>query len=405
MLEKWARLFDVRGLSSKELEPYFERIEKYLNIHSEPEENHNPNNRIILDGARKLGYRTRATGRNTRDCQKAGACGLGCPFDAKLSVNVTYIPDAVKAGATIFANFHAVRIDISGSVKQVFGSVIDHSTHKPKTDFVIEAPVVIVAASAIHSPALLLRSGLANSSNEVGKHLTFHLTSAVLGVYDKVVYPAGGIPQSAMCDEFLNKNNDGGGFWIEAVPVYPTLASLALPGFGDEHKKLMRQYIHIGASIVLVKEIDSEGRVELNDYGRPRISYDIGMTDLKYMKQGLAVAAEIHFAAGAKRVMTLHSQKNEHTSLRSMNEGLANAQWGKNEIALYSAHPLGTCRMAEHPLRSVVNSNCETHDVNGLFVIDGSVTPTSLGVNPQMTILAIAEKSAEWIAENRLKAQ
>lgn len=405
VLEKWAKVFGIRGLSSKDLEPYFERIEKYLNIHTEPEENHNPNNRIILDGARKLGYRARATGRNTRDCRKAGACGLGCPFDARLSVNVTYIPDAVKAGATVFANFRALRINVTGNLKQVFGSVIDQSTNTPKTDFIIEAPVVIVAASAIHSPALLLRSGLANSSYEVGRHLTFHLTSGLLGVYDKVVYPAGGIPQSAMCDEFLNKNGDGGGFWIEAVPVYPTLASLALPGFGYEHKELMRNYTHIGASIVLVKEIDSEGRVELNDYGRPSISYDIGTKDLEYMKQGLKTAAEIHFAAGAKRVMTLHSQKMEFTSLRSIDERLANAQWGKNEIALYSAHPLGTCRMAEHPLRSVVNSNCETHDINGLFVIDGSVTPTSLGVNPQMTILAIAEKSAEWIAENRLKRQ
>ena len=126
---------------------------------------------------------------------------------------------------------------------------------------------------------------------------------------------------------------------------------------------------------MLVKEIDSEGRVELNDYGRPRISYDIGMKDLKYMKQGLVVAAEIHFAAGAKRVMTLHSQKNEHTSLRSMNEGLANAQWGKNEIALYSAYPLGTCRMSEHPLRLVVNSNCETHDVNGQLLMEALRRP------------------------------
>jgi choline dehydrogenase-like flavoprotein len=292
---------------------------------------------------------------------------------------------------------------VSGPLRQVFGSVIDRLTNKPKTDFVVEAPVIIVAASAIYSPMLLLRSELANSSNEVGNHLTLHITSAVLGIYDDVIYPAGGIPQSAMCDEFLNRNSDGGGFWIEAVPVYPTLASLALPGFGKDHKELMRQYTHLGASIVLVKEIDSEGRVDLNEYGRPAISYDIGPKDLEYMKQGIKVAAEIHFAAGARRVMTLHAQKTEFTSPRTIDEQLANARWGKNDLSLYSAHPLGTCRMADHPLRSVVNSNCETHDVEGLFVIDGSVTPTSLGVNPQLTILAIAEKSAEWISENKLK--
>ena len=403
VLEQWSKVFDVRGLSSKELEPYFDRIEKYLNVHLEPEENHNPNNRIILDGARKLGYTAVTSGRNTRECKKAGACGLGCPFDAKLSVNVTYIPDAVKAGATVFANFRADKIDVSGALKRVAGLVIDQSTQKAKTDFIIEAPVVIVAASAIHSPALLLRSGLPDSSSEIGKHLTFHLTSAVLGVYDRIIYPAGGIPQSALCSEFLNKNNDGGGFWIEAVPVYPTLASLAIPGFGNAHKELMRQYPNIGASIVLVKEIDSEGTVALNNYGRPTISYQLGIKDLEYLKQGLKVAAEIHFAAGAKKVMTLHSERTQFISPDGIDVGLANARWGTNEIALYSAHPLGTCRMAEDPLRSVVNSHCEVHNIKGLFVIDGSVTPTSLGVNPQMTILAIAEKSAEWIAENRLK--
>jgi choline dehydrogenase-like flavoprotein len=285
----------------------------------------------------------------------------------------------------------------------VYGSVIDESTQGVKTDFIIEAPVVIVAASAIQSPALLFRSQLANSSNEVGNNLTLHVTSAVLGVYDHVIYPAGGIPQSAMCDEFLNKNNDGGGYWIEAVPVYPTLASLALPGFGNEHKALMRQYKYIGASIVLVKEIDSQGSVGVNNYGRPSISYTIGEKDLSYLQQGIKTAAEIHFAAGAKQVLTLHSPKTTLTSPKGIDEILANANWGTNDISLYSAHPLGTCRMAEHPLRSVVNSHCEAHDVDGLFIIDGSVTPTSLGVNPQLTILAIAEKSAEWIAENKLK--
>jgi len=400
VLDRWEHVFDVKGLSPKELEPYFERIEKYLNIHLEPEEHHNPNNRIILTGAQKLGYRARAIGRNTRDCQEAGACGLGCPFDAKLSVNVTYIPDAVKAGAVVCADFKAENIEVIGNTKRVYGTVIDRATNARKTDFVVEAPVVILSAGAIHTPALLFRSGLANSSGEVGNHLTLHLTSAVLGMFEGVVYPAGGIPQSAMCDEFLNTNNDGGGFWIEAVPAYPVLASLALPGFGDSHKALMRGYKHIGASIVLVKEIDSEGSVGLNEYGRPVISYNIGEKDLDCMKRGLKTAARIHFAAGAKKVLTLHAEKNEFTSSGELDEGFARARWGRNELSLYSAHPLGTCRMAEHPLRSVVNSHCETHDIGGLFVIDGSVMPTSLGVNPQLTILAVAEKSAEWIAEN-----
>ncbi len=400
VLEAWKRNHGVHGLSTRELEPYFERVEQYLDIHVESFENHNPNNRIILDGAKQLGYRATAVGRNTKDCQKAGACGLGCPFDAKKTVAITYVPDAVKAGATVFANFRANMIEVRGKTKHVTGIVFDEETQKPRTDFAIEAPVVIVAASAINSPVLLLKSGLANSSGEVGKNLTFHLTSAVLGLYDKIMYGAGGIPQSAMCDEFLNKNGDGGGFWLEAVPIYPTLAGLALPGFGSIHREMMQSYAHIGATIVLVKEIDSSGRVTANDEGRASISYSLRGRDLEYLKQGLDVAARVQFAAGAKKVVTLHSRQTEFQSPADISKKLAMADWGTNQIAMYSAHPLGTCRMGANSRTSVVDSNCQSHDIKGLFVIDGSVMPTSLGVNPQVTILSIAEKSAEWLANH-----
>ncbi len=400
VLDSWKRKHGIQGLSTKELEPYFEKVERYLDVHEEPFENHSPNNRIILEGAKQLGYRARAVGRNTRDCQKAGACGLGCPFDAKKTVAITYVPDAVKAGAAVFADFRANKIEVRGKSKRVGGIVFDQRTQKPKTDFAIDAPVVIVSASAINSPVLLLKSNLANSSGEVGKNLTFHLTSAVLGLYETIIYGAGGIPQSVMCDEFLNMHGDGGGFWLEAVPIYPTLAGLALPGFGSAHREMMHAYPHIGATIVLVKEIDSSGRVTVNDEGRASISYSLRGRDLEYLKQGLDVAARVQFAAGAKKVMTLHTRPVEFRSPPEIPTKLAAADWGTNEIAMYSAHPLGTCRMGADHRTSVVDSNCQSHDIKGLFVIDGSVMPTSLGVNPQVTILSIAEKSAEWLADH-----
>jgi choline dehydrogenase-like flavoprotein len=399
-LDDWRHRFRIEGLSAADLDPYFARVEKYLNVHPEPEENHNPNNRIILDGARALGYSTRANGRNSRDCLRSGACGLGCPFDAKLSVALTYVPDAVKSGATVFADCRAEKIELSGTMKRVSGTVLDNTKRAPRTDFVIEAPVVIVSASAVNSPVLLLKSGLANSSRQVGRNLTFHLTTAVAGLFERVIYPSGGIPQSAMCDEFLNKHGDNGGFWIEAVPVYPALAALAFPGFGNAHREQMRKFPHTGASITLVKEIDSSGRVTVNDHGRASISYERGPKDTEYLKQGVREAARIHFAAGAKEVMTLHARPTLIRSEGEIERKIRSASWENNEIALFSAHPLGTCRMGTDPRTSVVDPHCQTHDVRGLFVIDGSVTPTSLGVNPQITLLAIAEKSAEWGAEN-----
>jgi choline dehydrogenase-like flavoprotein len=400
VLEEWKSTLGIPGLSAPELEPYFARIEQYLHVHPEPDERHSPNNRIILDGAKALGYRTHTNGRNARDCIRAGACGLGCPYDAKMSVALTYIPDAVAAGATLYADVRAERIAVTSGRKRVTGTILRAGNSGQPLPFSIEAPIVVVAGSAINSPVLLLKSGLANSSDQLGRNLTFHLTSAVLGLFDREIYPAGGIPQSAICPEFLNKNGDGSGFWIEAVPVYPALAGLALPGFGSAHRDLMQRFRNIGASIVLVKDRDSVGRVTVNAQGRAAISYTPGPQDLSYMKEGLGVAANIHFAAGARTVMTLHASRTAFSAPEEIEPRLAAAEWGINRLGLFSAHPLGTCRMGSDPGRSVVDPHCQAHDVPGLFVIDGSVMPTSLGVNPQLTILAVAEKNAEWIAEN-----
>jgi choline dehydrogenase-like flavoprotein len=166
---------------------------------------------------------------------------------------------------------------------------------------------------------------------------------------------------------------------------------------------MMHLYPHIGATIVLVKEIDSRGEVSVNDHGRASISYTLGSRDLEYLKQALATAARVQFAAGAKKVMTLHVTATEFAQPSDIDRKLAGADWSMNDLALFSAHPLGTCRMGANPKTSVLDSHCQTHDIKGLFVIDGSFTPTSLGVNPQLTILAIAEKSAEWIAVNFAK--
>ncbi|MGB2868115.1 MAG: GMC family oxidoreductase [Bacteroidota bacterium] len=399
VLDEWAKR-GIRDIAPKNMEPYFQNVERYLNIHPESGDRHNSQNRIILEGAKKLGYHTTTNGRNARDCVQAGVCGFGCPNEAKMSVDVTYIKDALKSGAVVFPNCRAEKITHGKGTKRVTGTVIDPATGRPNSEFSVDAPVVVVSASAIHSPVLLSKSNFGNSNGPLGKHLTFHLTSAILGLYDKPMYPWKGIPQSALCDEFINKNGDGGGFWVEAVPATLVLAGLAVPGFGSQHRSLMRMYPHIGASIVLVKEIDSEGSVEPNDRGRPSISYSVGPKDLEYMKQGLRTAAEIHFAAGAREVMTLHLTRTSFKSMDEVDRKLKSASWGRNEISLYSAHPLGTCRMGEDSRSSVVDSYGQVHGVKGLFVVDGSITPTSLGVNPQVTLLALAERNAEWIAAN-----
>lgn len=400
VLDFWQKDRGVSGASMRELDPYFSRVERYLNVHEEPVGRHNRQNSIILDGARTLGYRASANGRNVRDCVELGVCGYGCPTGAKLSADVTYIADAVAAGATVHADCRADRIESAGNMKRVVGSVLDRATRSPRWPFTIEASLVVVAGSAISSPLLLERSGLGGGNDHRGRHLTFHLTCAVAGLYDTVQNAWKGIPQSAMCDEFLNKKGDGGGYWVEAVPLDSILIAMALPGFGQPHREMMSLLPNLAASIVLVKEIDSEGRVRMNDEGRPVLSYDRGPRDRQAMREAIATAARIHFAAGAREVHTLHARSTVLKPDDDIDRILAEASWETNDVSLYSAHPLGTCRMGDDPLAAVVDSRGKVHGASGVFVIDGSVLPSSLGVNPQLTILAVSEQHAEWIADN-----
>ena len=318
VLERWAKDFGVEGMGTKDLDPYFARIERYLNIHVEPDENHNLQNRIILDGAKKLGYRAKASGRNTKDCAKIGACGLGCPIGAKLSVDVTYIPDAEKAGATVFAGFRADKIEVNGLRKRVIGTIIDRSTQKANIGFRHRSAGRRRFCKLDRLPSLAAEIQACKFQRTGGK--TSYVPSHDLPCSEYSTIPCFHRAEflSRRCaTSSLNKNGDGGGFWMEAVPATPTLAALAIPGFGAEHRALMRQYPNIGATIVLVKEIDSEGRVTVNDYGRPSISYNLGAKDLEYLKQGLKATAEVQFAAGAKEVLTLHTTK---TSFKSVDE-------------------------------------------------------------------------------------
>jgi choline dehydrogenase-like flavoprotein len=397
VLDYWEKDLHLEEYSEREMRPYFDRVERYLNVHPETYESHNENNRIVLDGARALGYHTYATGRNVSDCIACGFCGLGCRYDVKMSVNLTYIPAAERAGCRVIPRARAELISINGSEKYIEGNLLAAGSDTRTGTFRIIAPTVIVSASAINTPVLLLKSGLANSNGRVGATLTLHPTTAVFGMYDRIIDPGYGIPQSAVCDEFMNYRNDNGGFWVEAVPVHPGLAGMSLPGFGEMHASLMSRYRNLGALIVLVKDTDSYGSVGVNEFGRPAVKYRLGHRDIEYLKEGLSVAARMHFAVGASKAGTLHANPTYFGSEKEIAQKLSVAGYGPNEIVMYSAHPLGSCRMGVDPRNSVVSPNGESHEVPGLFICDGSILPTSLGVNPQLTILTVAEKIADGI--------
>jgi choline dehydrogenase-like flavoprotein len=416
VLDEWRSRFKLEGLSSSDLTPVFARIEQEIHVTEVPNDAHSPANRILLDGARQLGWRAEAGRINARGCVRAGFCGQGCRYGAKQSVDRVFLPRALAAGTRLIPDARADRIEIverdtAGSaairssrrstapLKRVHVTRLDPVTRKPVGSFVVEAPVVMLGAGAIGTPAILQRSGLGGGG--VGRFLRLHPTTAVVGEHADDVYGAAGIPQSAVCDEFSRRDDHGYGFWIECAPMHPALASVAINGIGEEHRALMRRFRKTANVIVLVRDgsdLDvSNGSVTLSSKGRVRISYRMGQRDRANLVAGVEAGARILMAAGLRGVRTLHTRGNE-----LHNEGdvvaLRSRGYGPLDLTMFSAHVNGTCRLGSDARTSGVDSTGQRHGVRGLYVVDGSLLPTGLGVNPQLTIMALSSVIADGIA-------
>ncbi|HYJ80515.1 MAG TPA: GMC family oxidoreductase, partial [Longimicrobiaceae bacterium] len=404
VLDEWAAEHGTVGMSAAELEPEFRRIEDETHTRAVPGDAHNPPNRALLDGAAALGWSAHAARINARGCIRSGFCGLGCRYEARQGATATYLPAALAAGARLFADVRVDRVERAEAggrapLKRVHATVLDRATGTPRGRLVVEAPVVVLAAGAVGTPALLQRSGLGGGG--VGRFLRLHPTTLVVGLYGREMYPAAGIPLSAVCDEFLRTGADGYGFWIECPPSYPALAAAALPGFGAPHRAVMERFRTLAPFVVLVRDgartAVSNGGVSVGRDGRVRIGYRLGRAERERMKRGMQAAARLHFAAGAQEAVTLHAGG---CRLRGPADlaALGRRPCGPNQLGVLSAHVNGTCRLGTDPTLSGCTPDGERHGVPGLYVADGSLLPTAPGVNPQETIMAVASVVAARIA-------
>ena len=417
VLDEWQQRFGLDGFAPSVMAPVFERVEREIHASVVPEDAHSPANRILLDGARRLGWRVGAGRINARGCIRTGFCGQGCRYGAKQSVDRVYIPRAIAAGARLLTDARVDRIEVverdatatsaaRGSrratppLKRVHATFTDPRTRRPTGGFVAEAPVVVLAAGAVSTPAVLQRSGLGGGG--VGQYLRLHPTTAVVGDHHADVYTAAGIPQSIVCDEFIRRDDRGYGFWIECAPIHPALCAVAAPGIGESHRELMRRFRRTTNVITLVRDGSdanaSNGSVTLTRRGRASINYELGPRDRANLIAGVQAAARVLLAAGVTGVRTLHTRGE---SIRDDGDidALATRGWGRHDLALFSAHVNGTCRLGTEPQISGVDPAGERFGTRGLYVADGSLFPTGLGVNPQLSIMAFATVIADRMAE------
>ena len=418
VLDEWASRFGLGDFAPAMMAPVFERVEREIHATLVPDDAHSPANRILLDGAARLGWRASAARINARHCLRTGFCGQGCRYGAKQGVDQVYIPRAVAAGVRLLPDARVDRIEIverdgAGSraargtrrstppLKRVHVTLTDRRTRTPVGGLVAEAPVVVLAAGAISTPVILHRSDFGGGG--VGRYLRLHPTTAVAGEHASDIYAAGGVPQSAVCDEFLRRDDRGYGFWIECAPNHPALGAVATPGFGEAHRDIMRRSRRTTNLITLVRDGSdleaSNGSVGVSATGRVRIAYRIGPRDRENLISGVQAAARILLAAGVTDVRTLHTVGG---SLRDERDvvALRERAWGPHDLTLFSAHVNGTCRLGADPRTSGADPTGERHGVRGLYIADGSLLPTGLGANPQLTIMGLATAIAERMVES-----
>ena len=351
----------------------------------------------LIAACDELGYEHRPIWRNATlndDPERCGYCPMGCQQGCKRSAMKTWLQDCSDAGGRCLPGCHADRIlTADGHVTGVEATVThaDGST----TAVTVEAPTVVVACGSVESPALLLRSGIGGPA--VGKYLRLHPAFVVMGTYDEPVEGWRGQVQSALSDHFFDIEENCG-FLIEATGMYPALLGAAYPWVsGDQHKQLM-QSLRWQAPFITVARDHGSGEVVLDEHGRAVVRWDLtDEVDARLAVRANVELARLHHAAGAAEIFTGHNA--EHRWRRGEDfdaylEELEGADYGPLDVACFTAHQMGSCRMGSDPETSVADGRGELHDVKGVWIGDASAFPTAPGVNPMVTIMSLAHRTA-----------
>ena len=381
------------ALPWEHLERIWDQLERELSIAPTPEEVLGENNRLMRLGAERLGIPGNPIRRNVDGCRASSRCLQGCPTSRRQSMNVSYIPRAVAAGARVYATCRAHRVLAQGGrAAAVEGRLRDPLTGRPGLTVRIAARrAVVLAASAIQTPLLLATSGLAGGSGQLGRRFQAHPGTAVVAVFDQPVRIWEGATQGWESTRFWDERMK-----FESVALPLELGAVRLPGVGASLVRDLAAYGHVAQWGVQVRA-RAHGRVRRGLLG-PSIRYDMTDEDVRTMKVGVERLTEMAFAAGAREVLPgvagLPDRIASVDPIRRIHD-LPDTPALFHTIA---AHLFGTAVMSPDPARGVVKPSGESHALPGLWVADSSPFPTNLGVNPQHTICAWAWTVAERIA-------
>lgn len=363
---------------------------------------HNFQNQLLLDGSSRLGQKVGLIARNEAnakeaDFQKLGFSSLGDRYGIKQGTAQTYLREASQLGARLLSRCHVERIVIKNG-RAMGAEATYHSQDGQKKQVLIQAKSVVVAAGSIQTPALLKRSGL--SHPHIGRHLYLHPTVGISAIYTQKSEPWFGPMMSVVNDQFARVSGNYG-FKLETPPTHPGLMAMSLPWSGSKaFKDDMLRIAHMASFIAIVRDKHA-GYVTMDKEGQPIVNYMLHSFDLSHLVRGLEEASRIHFAGNCEQIVYPH-----FSNRRFVNTGKKEALekflhelpvwgWRPNQFSLYSAHQMGTCRMGGDKKTHPTSPDGSLYEVPNIIIGDASAFPSASGVNPMLTIMALAHHTAQ----------
>ncbi|MBX3271085.1 MAG: GMC family oxidoreductase [Sandaracinaceae bacterium] len=393
ILATWSRELGLTALTPEGLDPYYREVEAAVHVEQVPEEMQSRSTRLFGIGAAKLGHPIRPIGRNTKGCHGCGRCNFGCPEQAKMSVDLAYLPRLLAAGGRVWSDCLVERIEHEGGrARGVRGRLLAGPGRRGPR-LTVRARVVLVACGGVHSPVLLSASGLAPYGSQVGENMTLHPGFRVFATFDEPVEGWRGALQSAYTDAFERDH-----VTLMSLFIPGSVIAATMPGAGAALMRRAREVPYVAMFGAMVHD-EGPGAVWRHPFGRePVLLYRMSEADRRAMYRGIRLLGETFFAAGARRlylpVLGLDGPLDADGFRRFELERVP-----PRRIECSSQHPLGSVQMGTSAATSGVDPDGKLWDTRNVFVCDGSVVPTSLGVNPQLTIMAMATRIAQSLRD------
>ncbi len=394
VVRDWA----VPGLDHEDLMRRAARYVAENGVHLDPDHLINHNNRLFVEGCRDAGFEAHQFPVNTRGCRGSSLCNLGCPNGAKQGTHKVQLPRAEAAGVEVVTRAEVLRLSKRAATVRVRprpeGAKGAESEWEPG-DYRISADTIVVAAGAVGTSALLLRSGLGDALPQLGRGFTCHPAFILVGEHAEEIDNDVGHPKSFYVDRAEEE-----GYVLETCMYFPFVTAKNLTGFGPDHSRLMRVFPRLQMILVLACDrVTAGNRVTIDRAGNPVVHYRFTAETVSALARATRAAAKIFFAAGALRVHAptarpplIEARDRDHVDAR-----IQESHFLPGKISVSAAHLMGGCAMGRDASDSVADAWGRVHGIPWLRIADASLFPDALQINPYLTVMALADRVAEKV--------